>query len=255
MPASLYKTEGIVLRRQRLGESDRVVTFLVRDGSLLRAVAKGAAKPAGALAARVEPFSVVRALCAPGRSLDIVKEAHVVEGNARIRTQPEHTACASLIAELLDRTSLEGLQNPRLYDMTVAALRAVNEGSASQAACIACAHAFKTAALLGVRPQFDSCVTCGDAVLLSGRGRVAFSFAEGGVVCPSCARTTGSQLIDAATLAWCRIMLFETFADLMPRDVPLEATFSALQFFQQWARIHFNVDLKSLNMLFTCGMF
>ncbi|MBQ3328952.1 MAG: recombination protein O N-terminal domain-containing protein, partial [Eggerthellaceae bacterium] len=59
-----YKARGIVLRKTKLGEKDLIVTLLSEDGSLLRAVAKGARKPGGSLAARIDLFRVVAALLA-----------------------------------------------------------------------------------------------------------------------------------------------------------------------------------------------
>ena len=47
---SLYRDEGVVLRAQKLGEADRIVTLLTRERGKVRAVAKGVRKyhlPAG----------------------------------------------------------------------------------------------------------------------------------------------------------------------------------------------------------------
>ena len=52
-----YRTRAIVLDRTKLGETDLILTLLAEDGSQRRAVAKGARKPGGRLAARVELFS------------------------------------------------------------------------------------------------------------------------------------------------------------------------------------------------------
>ena len=79
MSQPTYGARGIVLRKTKLGEGDLVVTLLSEDGSQLRAVAKGARKPTSPFASRLELYSVADALLARGRSLDIVKEARLVE--------------------------------------------------------------------------------------------------------------------------------------------------------------------------------
>ena len=103
MAQATYTARAIVLRKTKLGESDLIVTLLAEDGAQLRAVAKGARKPQSTFAARLELYSVADVLCAKGRSLDIVKEARLVESNERLRRDLEHAACAAPMAELLDR--------------------------------------------------------------------------------------------------------------------------------------------------------
>ena len=115
MSQPTYDARAIVLRKTKLGESDLILTLLAEDGSQMRAVAKGARKPASSFAARLELYSVVDLLVARGRSLDIVKEARLVESNERLRRDIEHAAGAAPMAELLDRVTQMGLENPRLF--------------------------------------------------------------------------------------------------------------------------------------------
>ena len=46
-----YRARAVVLDRTKRGEQDLILTLLGSDGSQLRAVAKGARKPGGRLAA------------------------------------------------------------------------------------------------------------------------------------------------------------------------------------------------------------
>ena len=93
------RTRAIVLDRTKLGEADLVLTFLCSDGSQRRAVAKGARRPGGRLAARVELFSETDLLLARGRTLDVVGEAALVEPHARLRGDLGRVAAASAVAE------------------------------------------------------------------------------------------------------------------------------------------------------------
>ena len=54
---SLYRDEGVVLRAQKLGEADRIVTLLTREHGRVRAVAKGVRRTTSRFGARLEPFS------------------------------------------------------------------------------------------------------------------------------------------------------------------------------------------------------
>ena len=98
MAQPTYSTRALVLRRTKLGESDLILTLLSEDGSQKRAVAKGARRPKSSFAARTEPFCVIDALCATGRSLDILKEARLVAAHDALRCNLEASAAAAPVA-------------------------------------------------------------------------------------------------------------------------------------------------------------
>ena len=149
MAQPTYDARGIVLRKTKLGESDLILTLLAEDGSQMRAVAKGARKPASSFAARLELYSVVDLLVARGRSLDIVKEARLVESNERLRRDIEHAAGAAPMAELLDRVTQMGLENPRLFALTRTALSSLGRVDPAQVPAVCAAHLLKTLAFAG----------------------------------------------------------------------------------------------------------
>ena len=51
---SLYRDTGVVLRVQKLGEADRIITFVTQRHGKVRAVAKGVRRTTSRLGARVE---------------------------------------------------------------------------------------------------------------------------------------------------------------------------------------------------------
>ena len=161
MSQPTYGARGIVLRKTKLGEGDLVVTLLSEDGSQLRAVAKGARKPTSPFASRLELYSVADALLARGRSLDIVKEARLVEGNERLRRDLERAVCAAPVAELSGCVSQDGLENPRLFALTRAALSSLGRVEVPFAPAIAAGHLLKALAFAGLRPSLDACAVCG----------------------------------------------------------------------------------------------
>lgn len=56
---SLYRDEAIVLRTQKLGEADRIITMLTRDHGRIRGVAKGVRRTKSKFGARLEPGSQI----------------------------------------------------------------------------------------------------------------------------------------------------------------------------------------------------
>lgn len=256
MSQPTYDARAIVLRKTKLGESDLVLTMLAEDGSQMRAVAKGARKPSSSFAARLELYSVADILVARGRSLDIVKEARLVESNERLRRDIEHAACAAPMAELLDRVTQMGLESPRLFALTRAALASLGAADPAQAPAVCAAHLLKTLAFAGLRPSLDVCVGCGrDVAAGPADALVPLSYQEGGVVCQACRPNVETVLVPASTVAWCQALLGSTFAEIEALAVDPAVSFAVLRFCQQWAHEHVGSNLKSLNFLFTCGLF
>ena len=54
----LYRDDGIVLRTQKLGEADRIITILGRTSGRIRAVAKGVRRTKSRFGARLEPVPI-----------------------------------------------------------------------------------------------------------------------------------------------------------------------------------------------------
>ena len=67
-PKALYRDEGVVLRTQKLGEADRIITVLTRRHGKVRAVAKGVRRTKSKFGARLEPFSHVDLQLYTGRT-------------------------------------------------------------------------------------------------------------------------------------------------------------------------------------------
>ena len=52
----LYRDDAVVLRAQKLGEADRIITLLTREHGKVRAVGKGVRRTGSRFGARLEPF-------------------------------------------------------------------------------------------------------------------------------------------------------------------------------------------------------
>ncbi len=280
MARPTYHARVLVIRKTKLGETDLILTMLAEDGSQLRAVAKGARKPSGAFASRLELFSEADVLLVRGKSLDIVKEARLAVSNAQVRESIERAACAAVMAELLDRATQPDLPSPKLFPLTHTALAALSRADAAHAPAICAAHLLKTFAFAGVRPVLGRCALCGDelAEVVGGGGAVgagvgvagaaapgraplppaartvAFSVAEGGALCEACT-TPDAIRVRAATLAWARALLSSKFCDIEGMEVDQAAIFDVLRLCQAWGQVHLAAHLRSLTFLFTCGLF
>ena len=251
-----YKGRALVLRKTKLGERDLIVTMLLESGALARAVAKGARKPGGSFASKLELFADVEFMAAKGRNLDVVTDARFAAGTPRPSFGLEQASCASALAELLACTCQEGLDQPRLFDMAHEAFRVIAASNQQTALGVTAAALVKIMSLMGFRPSLDRCSNCGDAIDLSdGAARVLFGAESGGAVCQSCAKLEEGTLVEASTLAWCSALLASRFAEIETLGIGTSRSFAVLALMDQWIAVHAGKRLKSLTFLFTSGFF
>lgn len=255
MAQPTYSARALVLRRTKLGESDLILTLLSEDGSQQRVVAKGARKPKSSFAARTEPFCVIDALFARGRSLDILKEARLVAAHDMLRCNLEAASAAAPVAELLARLSQRDLANPRLFQSAVRMLDAMDGADDNHRAALSAAELLKILAFSGLRPSLEVCVGCGETLELADGARIPFSASDGGVLCEACRGTGESVPVDAATLCWAQYFLASPFDAIAEGPADLSTTFAVLHLAQALIRAHIGGSLKSLEFLFTSGLF
>jgi DNA repair protein RecO (recombination protein O) len=182
----LYRDQGVVLRTWKLGETDRIVTFLTQGHGKVRAVAKGVRKSGSRFGARLEPTSHIALQCYRGRELDVVTQVETIDANRALR---ENYAClthAVPMLEAVDQVAQEREPAPAMYRMLVGALRTLSERPSP---VVTPAFFWKLLSLEGFHPYLDGCVRCGE-----GAPFIAFDLAEGGVLCGSCGRLGGARV-------------------------------------------------------------
>ncbi len=193
---ALYRDTGVVLRVQKLGEADRIVTLLTRRHGKVRAVAKGVRRTRSRWGARLEPFNHVDVQCYTGRSLDIVTQAQTVDafGAGIIGDYPRYTAgCAVL--ETADRlVAEEGEPALRVYLLLVGAIRAL-AGRERDPSLVLDAFLLRAMTHAGWAPAINDCARCAEP-----GPHPAFNVQAGGAVCPSC-RPPGSVTPSRETFA------------------------------------------------------
>ena len=184
----LYRDEAVVLRTQKLGEADRIITLLTRSSGRVRAVAKGVRRTTSRFGSRLEPFTHVDLQIAEGRSLDVVTQAVTLDPfAARMGVDYERYTAGTVMLETAERLVVED-KEPALQQflLLVGALRAVCDTGRSPSAVLD-SFLLRSLAVAGWAPSFDGCARCG----LEGRHR-SFSPAAGGMLCSTC-RVPGSM--------------------------------------------------------------
>lgn len=242
MPA--YPLRALVLRKTKLGEADLILTLLAADGRQVRAVAKGARKPKSRIGGRAEPFTVADLLLHTGRSLEVIAEAQTVASHDALRSDYDRASAASVVADVLDKISLEGQAEPRLFEMALVTLDVMESAPLPRLRDVVIAFLVKALAMHGYRPVLDSCASCAGEVGDS----PGFSIEAGGVVCARCEGEPGAAgvHVSRAAVEHLRALLRARMADVpgLAAEPPVET--EVMRLVRAYLSFHLPARLKAL---------
>lgn len=245
-----YPLQALVLRKTKLGETDTILTLLAADGRQVRAVAKGLRKPGGRFGARLEPYAVCDLMLNTGRSLEIVTDARTVASHSGLREDLDRSAAAAVAADLLDKISVEGQHEERLFALATTTFDVMEIAPVSAMPALVIAFLVKAMAMHGYRPQLESCACCAQEV---GETR-EFSVAGGGALCPECGALDASTVrFSAEGRAWLQRLLLAKMAEIPALEMPDEAMRDCFELVRAFVGFHVPARLKALD--FYAGMF
>jgi DNA repair protein RecO (recombination protein O) len=195
---SLYRDEGVVLRTQKLGEADRIVTILTRRTGRVRAVGKGVRRTKSRFGARLEPFTHVDLQLYTGRTLDVITQAETLRpyGEPLAADYPRYTSGTAMLETAEKLTVVEKEPALRQFLLVIGGLRTLVEG-VHDPRLVLDAFFLRSLAIAGYAPALEECARCGAE---GGSRARAFSIAGGGFVCGSC-RPPGAASPAERTLA------------------------------------------------------
>jgi DNA repair protein RecO (recombination protein O) len=193
----LYRDDAVVLRVQKLGEADRIVTLLTRRHGRVRAVGKGVRRTTSRFGARLEPGSHIDVQLhsrlseqqqsqGRQRGLEVVTQTESIDAyGAQLANDYARWTTVSVICETAERLTEEGEPALRLYLLVVGALRAL-VAREHEPSLILDAFLVRAMSNAGWEPALLECAKC------SAPGpHAAFNVAAGGAVCELC-RPPGS---------------------------------------------------------------
>ncbi len=184
----LYNTNGVILRRRDVGESDRIIVVYTLEHGKRSFSARGSRKPTSKIAGQIEPFSQVDLHVARTRGLDIVSQAVARNFFPNIRNSEQKIAVAGIVSELVDSMTPEDQANRSVFDLLVASLTLLDAGH--DPVLILVAYQLGLLRHLGYRPSLSACSVCDAELSPVEQG---FSL-ESGVVCPNCRRNVASVM-------------------------------------------------------------
>jgi len=197
------KALALVVRGTDWSETSRITTLFTREFGKVRALAKGGRRLKSSFDSAFDLLSLCQIVFirkAHG-GLDLLTEAQLAERFPALRRDLSSLYAGYYIAELLADGAQDYDPHPPLFDAALATLRGLEgvspplgkatQGSGCSPAVLDAVTAFELVWLreLGYSPRLDVCTGCGAEVLPVSVGRVFFSPAASGVLCPGCGPT------------------------------------------------------------------
>ncbi len=181
MSVLLKKCEGIVIRANHYGESNKIVTLFTRELGKIGVMARGAKKPSSRLSALTHPFTYGSFLIqtGSGSGMGTLSQGEIIASMRSIREDIFLTAYASYVVELTDRATESRKSNPFLFELLFQTLTYIDEGYDKDV--LLYIYKLKMLDVLGIAPQLNRCAICG-----ASDGVFAFSTKEGGLLCHRC---------------------------------------------------------------------
>ena len=239
---SVYRDQAVVLRTQKLGEADRIITLFTRDHGRIKAVAKGVRRTKSRWGARLEPTSHVDLQLYTGKSLDTITQAVSIEHlGDRLTENYQYWTIASAILEAAERfTAQEHEPALQQYLLLVGALKALAYET-YDSSLILDAYLLRSLAVAGYAPSLMNCSVCGE----EGPHKY-FSLVGGGSVCNDC-KPSAAATPEPATLELMQQLLSSNWESAVVSELRNRREASGLiAAYLQW---HLERGLRSLPLV------
>ena len=220
MPRNIVKMRAIVLRTMRMGETSRLVTFYAEDYGKLKATAKGARKPKSKFGAALDLMTEVQAICyvKETRDLQTLTECTLLKPAPDLSHSLERLSFGSAACELIDRLTIEGEANPRLYQCLAGVLNGLAKVDQDQVESLFWYYQLRAAEALGYRPQLRQCISCQSELI---GPWLWFSAALGGGICAACGQENGVRMARQSLNFLAALQGLKTYGkDTLPQTPP-----------------------------------
>lgn len=175
-------TEGIVLKRVKVSDYDKILTVFTRKAGKMSGVVKGSQNPKSKLAAGAHPFVYGEFALSQSGRLSNITSIDVKDAFYHLREDLDKLTIASYFLELTSIVTMENVVNNALFDLLFTFLGAIEKSdSLEKQHLLKVAFELKLLQVVGLTPELIRCVNCGNET-----EDPKFSVEDGGVVCESC---------------------------------------------------------------------
>ncbi|MDI6883084.1 MAG: DNA repair protein RecO [Patescibacteria group bacterium] len=187
MPFTHYRTQGIFLKKEERGETDRLFTIFSKDYGKLEILGRAIRKITSKLRSGAELFYLSEIEFVQGKTYKVLTDAILIEKFKDLRENPEKLEIAYRITDTLDSLTGSEERDDKIWEILNESFQKIDnlklEIKNSKLKIIYYYFLWNLFSLLGYRPELYSCPVCQKKLLPE---TFYFSAKEGGVVCWRC---------------------------------------------------------------------
>ncbi len=177
----MIRTEGIVIKENKYGETSKILTILTKDLGKISVMARGVKSPKSKYVANSQVFSLNQYQLRKGRNFYFIYEAELMDSNYGLREEIYRFFYASYILELIYKSLPMEQKHENVYEMTKKALEILGTMERDFLRFIL-AYELKFISFIGYKPYLEACVSCGSRDFKA----MKFSKELSGIVCNQC---------------------------------------------------------------------
>jgi DNA repair protein RecO (recombination protein O) len=192
----LLRTRAVIIRSQRWGDADRIVTLYSSDLGKIRGAARGARRMKTRFSGVLEPFGIVDVTLFQKTpdALGQISQIDLVKNFKAVREDLGVMAAAAKMVRMVEMITADRDPNPEMYSALVYALE--NLLPDRDLALTTLLFQIHVLGYTGFRPQIDRCTECGN--IASSHMPQWFSPRLGGMVCHRCGERGVGRLLSVS---------------------------------------------------------
>jgi DNA repair protein RecO (recombination protein O) len=219
----LTKTEAVVLKSMKYGDTSKIVTFYTRQFGKLKGIAKGARKANNKFGSGLEPFSRVSLVIykKENRDLHLISQCDCIESYRKLHDNLERISAGLAVLELVDTLTHGEEENEPLFSLLVGTLSALN-GAGRNFQSLQRAFQLKCAVIFGFAPSLEVCASCGRQLgSEEPLSHVGFQLSDGAIICSHCKRGgKGGNLATQMTISAPALRVLQRFLSAPTERIP-----------------------------------
>jgi len=122
----LYKTQGIIIKKTNLGESDRLITVYSQHLGKILLKAKAIRKNQAKLRGHLELFLHSHLMVAPAKGLDVITGAEIINSFSYLHQGLSCLAAAHYLAELVDKLVIAPEKDDHIWRLVLSSFQELN---------------------------------------------------------------------------------------------------------------------------------
>ena len=198
----LQKTEAVVLKTQRSGETSKIITLYSPKFGKIKAVAKGSRGLKSRFFGSLEPLNHVSVVYyfKETREYQFLSQADIIHAYDKLKADLKKYAMATVFCDLIDRTELEQA-NPYLFQILIDVLNEIDRTKQNLSNYYFW-FLLRFLKINGFSPDFARCKICQTD---SPKETVRFSIVNGSFSCGKCSLQEPTAVtVSAATIQYLR---------------------------------------------------